>query len=92
MTINQSFNKKHKISNNESNNEFSINENPEKTEIKPEINSDSDCAQDYDYEDSNEEVFDSNSDLNTNKTNYLKTGFDTSKTLIIINFFLIFNQ
>jgi hypothetical protein len=57
MTINQNFNKKHKISNNESNNEFSINESLEKTEIKPDINSDSDCAQDYDYEDSNEELF-----------------------------------
>jgi hypothetical protein len=87
MTINQKFNKKHKISNNESNNEFSINENLEKTEIKAEINSD--CDGDYDYEISNEEVFDSNSDLNTNKTNYLKTGFDTSKTLIIKKFFFL---
>jgi hypothetical protein len=85
MTINESFNKKHKISNNESNNEFPINENLEKTEIKIEINSD--CDEDYDYEDSNEEVFDSNPDLNTNKTNYLKTGFDTSKTLIVFSIF-----
>jgi len=86
ITINQSFNKKHNIFfNNESNNEFSINENLDKTEIKAEINSD--CDGDYDYEDSNEEVFNSNSDLNRNKTNYLKTGFDTSKTLIIIKFF-----
>jgi hypothetical protein len=87
MTINQSFNKKLNISNNESNNEISINENLEKTQIKPEINSD--CDGDYDYEISNEEVFDSNSDLNTNKTNYLKTGFDTSKTLIIKKFFFL---